>query len=395
MAAMSVKKPNPSRFSSIIPDATSTVNAAATVSAQAQSRKATGKQVVQPTQQPETLKLFVQRSFASCSSDKEREFVNSQLKTLIAKVSAEGRLNVHKWDLEPTPRYHLPPSDPAPVKAPMADLTTAMMVTQPTKSASTPTKYAANHASGIYGPATAATAAGVSKDWNDDRVATQSSSNHVGSNSSQGYQHSNTNIYGPGGGNDGGPSIKGDAAAAAATINGGTNGGKKKKKRDAVKASSEGDSPPVKKSVLAGLDKLDNPRELQMREKRQNRFQADTAAKDDNSNTLLHAPRSNRKKGGGSHQQKQQLLQSQDMSEFDMESLKIVGTSSKLEKDYLRLTSAPHPSVVRPESVLWKALKLIKDKWADDVVDYVYMCSQLKSIRQDLTVQHIQNGNLQ
>jgi hypothetical protein len=82
------------------------------------------------------------------------------------------------------------------------------------------------------------------------------------------------------------------------------------------------------------------------------------------------------------------------MSEFDMESLKIVGTCVKLEKDYLRLTSAPHPSVVRPESVLWKALKLIKDKWADDIVDYVYMCSQLKSIRQDLTVQHIQNGNL-
>jgi len=302
---------------------------------------------------------------------------------------------VHKWELEPTPRYHLPPSDPAQVKAPMAALTTATMGIQPTKSASTPTKYAANHASGIYGPATTA-AAGVSKDWTDDRVSTQSSSNHAGSNSSQGYQYSGTNIYGPGGGNDGGPSIKGDAATTNSGTNAGTHGGKKKKKRDAVKASSEGDSPPVKKSVLAGLDKLDNPRELQMREKRQNRFQADTAAKD-NSNSLLHAPRSNRKKGGGSQQQKQQqqLLQSQDMSEFDMESLKIVGTSSKLEKDYLRLTSAPHPSVVRPESVLWKALKLIKDKWADDLVDYVYMCSQLKSIRQDLTVQHIQNGNLQ
>ena len=370
LAAMSVKKPNPSRFSSITSDDTSTVNAA--VSAQAQSRKVMGKQTPQPTSQPETLKLFVQRSFASCTTDKEREFVNSQLMTLIAKVSAEGRLHVHKWELEPTLRY-IPPPDPAPVKAPIATLITA--VTQPIKSSSTPTKYATNYASGIYGPA----AAGVSKDSTDGRVSIQSTSN-------QGHQYSGASIYGPGGGNDGGPSNKGDAAAAV-------NGSKKKKKRDTVKVS-EGDSPPVKKSVLAGLDKLDNPRELQMREKRQNRFQADSAISGgdkDNSSTLLHAPRSNRKKG---QKQQQQLLQSQDMSEFDMESLKIVGTCVKLEKDYLRLTSAPHPSVVRPESVLWKALKLIKDKWADDIVDYVYMCSQLKSIRQDLTVQHIQNGNL-
>jgi hypothetical protein len=31
-------------------------------------------------------------------------------------------------------------------------------------------------------------------------------------------------------------------------------------------------------------------------------------------------------------------------------------------------------------------------KWGSDEVEYIYMCSQFKSIRQDLTVQHIQNG---
>jgi hypothetical protein len=80
------------------------------------------------------------------------------------------------------------------------------------------------------------------------------------------------------------------------------------------------------------------------------------------------------------------------ITEFDIESLKIVGTSQKLEKDYLRLTSAPDPSAVRPEGVLRKSIQLLKKKWTNDEVDYVYMCSQLKSIRQDLTVQHIQNG---
>ena len=77
---------------------------------------------------------------------------------------------------------------------------------------------------------------------------------------------------------------------------------------------------------------------------------------------------------------------------FDFESLKVVGTCQKLEKDYFRLTSAPPPNTVRPENILRQALVLIKGKWERDEVEYIYMCSQFKSIRQDLTVQHIQNG---
>ncbi len=53
----------------------------------------------------------------------------------------------------------------------------------------------------------------------------------------------------------------------------------------------------------------------------------------------------------------------------------------------------PHPSVVRPERVLKLALNSLIQKWEEDSlgVGYVYMCSQLKAIRQDLTVQHIKN----
>jgi hypothetical protein len=64
------------------------------------------------------------------------------------------------------------------------------------------------------------------------------------------------------------------------------------------------------------------------------------------------------------------------------------GTSEALEKEYLRLTALPVASNVRPAPVLAKALKLVQAKWKDGA-EYSYACEQLKSIRQDLTVQHI------
>ncbi|TMW57235.1 hypothetical protein Poli38472_003160 [Pythium oligandrum] len=77
--------------------------------------------------------------------------------------------------------------------------------------------------------------------------------------------------------------------------------------------------------------------------------------------------------------------------ELDLEAMTIKGTCQNIEKEYLRLTSAPHPSTVRPEPVLKKALEMVKTKWRAGKCDYIYACSQLKSIRQDCTVQRIKN----
>ena len=69
----------------------------------------------------------------------------------------------------------------------------------------------------------------------------------------------------------------------------------------------------------------------------------------------------------------------------------VVGTCEILEKKYLRLTAPPVPSKVRPERVLRQTLDLLKKKWRKEG-NYAYICDQFKSMRQDLTVQHIKNA---
>lgn len=68
----------------------------------------------------------------------------------------------------------------------------------------------------------------------------------------------------------------------------------------------------------------------------------------------------------------------------------IVGLNETLEKRYLRLTAAPKPDDVRPERILQQTLDLLKRKWRKEN-NYSYICDQFKSLRQDLTVQHVRN----
>ncbi|KAI5776382.1 SAC3/GANP/Nin1/mts3/eIF-3 p25 family-domain-containing protein [Geopyxis carbonaria] len=68
----------------------------------------------------------------------------------------------------------------------------------------------------------------------------------------------------------------------------------------------------------------------------------------------------------------------------------LVGRCMNLEKKYFRLTSDPDPENVRPLYILEKTLELLKKKWRTEQ-NYSYICDQFKSLRQDLTVQHIKS----
>jgi hypothetical protein len=78
-------------------------------------------------------------------------------------------------------------------------------------------------------------------------------------------------------------------------------------------------------------------------------------------------------------------------AEAEIRSGPVVGTCQELEKRYFRLTAPPKPETVRPLPVLEQTLALLKKKWREDK-NYGYICDQFKSLRQDLTVQHIKSA---
>ncbi|KAL7420075.1 hypothetical protein Q5752_005040 [Cryptotrichosporon argae] len=79
-----------------------------------------------------------------------------------------------------------------------------------------------------------------------------------------------------------------------------------------------------------------------------------------------------------------------DPNVMDWDKHTIRGTSTKLEKSYLRLTSEPSPADIRPLPILKQTLQLLKEKWKANR-NYAYAVDQFKSLRQDLTVQRIKN----
>ncbi|TIB67063.1 hypothetical protein E3P77_01804 [Wallemia ichthyophaga] len=149
---------------------------------------------------------------------------------------------------------------------------------------------------------------------------------------------------------------------------------KRKKNNQATKKSSQ-----PKKSKGFTVDDDED-----MRVKRAKRFEGATIPSTyTNPATVKMPPKANKWINRGNTSEP-------DPNVIDWDQHTIVGLSDSLEKQYLRLTSAPDPATIRPLPVLKKTLDHLKRKWRQER-DYNYICDQFKSLRQDLTVQRIKN----
>ena len=88
--------------------------------------------------------------------------------------------------------------------------------------------------------------------------------------------------------------------------------------------------------------------------------------------------------------QKQLTMNSGVLEEDELQQ-NIVGRSKSIEKPYLRITGRPNPDTIRPQPILKKALKHFLEQYKKGK-SYDYIIEQLRSIRQDLTVQNIKNS---
>jgi len=178
-------------------------------------------------------------------------------------------------------------------------------------------------------------------------------------------------------------------ASAAPSLNGGdksttseTPSSKKRKSQDkeSVAQAADMSTPPWRRTNLEDRITYSNARNDKRHKK--NALAGDSSSKFDQADLEKRKQRFQLGKAGTKHT-------SLD-SDSDMNTDIIVGTCTSLEKQYLRLTAPPKPDTVRPQHVLEKTLSMLWRKWKTEK-NYNYTCNQFKSLRQDLTVQHIKN----
>lgn len=443
---LEMKKPVKSRFSSL-PAAASTSNTNTTTQQMLTSSEAGGKgpagDSMMPANWPTSLKMFVARSFSGCKTDEDRKNISQALEKLINKVAFDDRVTTHKWELEDISASLIPKAKVA-VAVPYVEAKPKVLLSPFHVSRPAPTTNFEIRDSDLKAKGKVAQKASYrptidtfDNTYGPDTYGASSSAGNATQISYGGYG----NGYGNGNGNGKvkqpySPPFSPSSASATAAVE---NDKKRKSRWDLDSNSSNGDSMATvfpksmkqlknetkhksqkmlpsdhpasnskkKESGSRIIEKPPTNAEQAMREKRASRFkESDVEVEAEimrmpslqSQSQIFLGSKNTAKKRGSIHNNyhnnddKHNKNFSTSTSDFDFESLIVIGTCQKLEKDYFRLTSAPIPNTVRPEDILKRSLQLLKEKWNSASVEYVYMCSQFKSMRQDLTVQHIQNG---
>ncbi|PIN03480.1 Leucine permease transcriptional regulator [Handroanthus impetiginosus] len=326
--------------------------------------------MLKPGMFPKSLRGYVERALARCKNDKQKIACQAILKELITKATTDGTLHTRNWDTEPLfpmPNTDLVDKDNTHSLAPTSAVPKNKSPSRRVKSRWEPipeekvVDKAVTYGTAKYGG------------WNNKQFSGGKTENkgYLGAKFSLSDQRSfNKNV--------GRPAKRqrlGEDLNAA----------------DDVETSSDSDKEQsLTKYYSAAIAFADSPEEKKRRENRSKRFD-----KGHGNRTEKNLKGKDVGAGNSYARRATALVLSKTFEEsgsravedIDWDALTVKGTCQEVEKRYLRLTSAPDPSTVRPEEVLEKALLMVQNSQKN----YLYKCDQLKSIRQDLTVQHIRN----
>ncbi|XP_059317628.1 SAC3 family protein A isoform X2 [Lycium ferocissimum] len=334
-----------------------------------------GDNALKPDTFPKSLCGYVERALVRCKDDAQMVASQAVMKEIITKATADGTLHTRDWDT--TPLFPIPSVD--------ADKKERVLFSAPVssspKSKRSPSRRYKSRWEPLVEEKPTVQPASVTPDaskygsWNR-QFSGGKSDNKVNSASNVKFslpqrKTPKTDVFRP---------------AKRQCVGDGVDGA------DNGEASSDSDKERSQSaSKSAGVAAADTPEERKRRENRSKRFERGHGSRVASSN--------NRSRNGGAGnvyaRRATALVLSRNTEEngdyavedIDWDALTVKGTCQEIEKRYLRLTSAPDPATVRPEEVLEKALNMVQSS----PKNYLYKCDQLKSIRQDLTVQRIRN----
>ncbi|KAL3652022.1 hypothetical protein CASFOL_001703 [Castilleja foliolosa] len=327
--------------------------------------------MLKPGMFPKSLRGYVERALARCKSDRQKSACQAIMKEVITKATADGTLYTKDWDIEPL--FPMPNTD-------FVDKDDKLfpLLTSATPKSMSPSRRAKSrwepapeekmtHNSTSLGTA-------VHGNWNNKKACAGKTENNDNSGSRFSFAHQKNfskNVTRPAKR----PRLGEDLKAAD----------------DGETSSDSEKEQSLTKYYSAATALADSPEEKKRREDRSKRFD-----KGHGNRTGKNNFRAKDMGPGKLYTRRSSALvlsrtleetSSRAVEDIDWNALTVKGTCQDIEKRYLRLTSAPDPATVRPEEVLEKALLMVQNSQKN----YLYKCDQLKSIRQDLTVQHIRN----
>ncbi|KAG2401018.1 SAC3 family protein [Vigna angularis] len=334
--------------------------------------------ILKPGMFPKSLRGYVERALARCKDDKQMAACQGVMKEMITKATADGTLNTRNWDMEPL--FPMPDADVINKDSSLSSAQDSLLPKYKKSPRRSKSRWEPMpEEKPVENPVVITNDAVKYNSWvpnaKDRKVAMENkeSKEDVLRNTKFSpllQRMSNKALQRP---------FKKQRLTDASIVS------------ENVDASSDSDKEQSLTSYYpSAMAFSDTPEERKRRENRSKRFDLQGHRTENNHSRKKHAGAGNLYNRRASALVLSKIFEdgaSKAVEDIDWDALTVKGTCQEIEKRYLRLTSAPDPATVRPEEVLEKALLMVKNSQKN----YLYKCDQLKSIRQDLTVQRIRN----